>query len=249
MEPTASEKTTALQAPLTSREGQSGDGAFPVASNPLPSADPTPSSQPNAPPAAPTIRSIIRQTSNSLLSQLGGPVVPTFFCQICLERQPSSDAFFLGCGHRFDRECLVSYITAKINEGITTIPCCYDTKDGNSSGDSAPASSAAPAPDADPSNVTVIIGTGESSTAVDVPAAGVGELVRSPAAASAAAASSSTAAPVPTSPSSPGTAVVLPGPAGSPVHYNDAICRQIIKESDIQQLLASHKSGPHDHDS
>ncbi|KAH7844667.1 hypothetical protein Vadar_030417 [Vaccinium darrowii] len=48
----------------------------------------------------------------------------TFDCEICIETKPKSESFpILGCTHSYCSDCIVKYVSSKLDQNITHIPC------------------------------------------------------------------------------------------------------------------------------
>ena len=64
----------------------------------------------------------IRTTLGRTLSS-GAGGVQEFNCPICMCNESVTESFTLACGHRFCRECVVGYITSKINDAQLQMTC------------------------------------------------------------------------------------------------------------------------------
>ena len=54
----------------------------------------------------------------------------TFVCQFCLEERGAGSGYALPCGHSFDEECLVAWLSSGVVEGRVDFSCQYNLSAG-----------------------------------------------------------------------------------------------------------------------
>lgn len=68
--------------------------------------------------------SVIEIGESSDTSNSSSNIITTFVCEICVDTKPNSDSFtIMGCTHSYCSDCMVKYVSSKLDQNITQIAC------------------------------------------------------------------------------------------------------------------------------